>query len=206
MARQNRTTLVADVPQELASSEMLRQATPAGSSRTIWATRRSTGARFGSSARMVTRIPTSGPPSGRPWCWATPSGYRLPRRHRFLASWYGMITPRQQQRGGQQQQAGDRERGAQAGETGQQPPHGGQGRDGGGGGDGPRRQRAGYAAGRRLVQPVGGIHRVEHADGGDQPQLDHHDLRQPGHARPDEGQPDREARAHRAGGTRSEER
>jgi len=33
-ARQNLTTLVADVPQELASSEMFRQATPAGSSRT----------------------------------------------------------------------------------------------------------------------------------------------------------------------------
>ena len=60
-ARQKRTTLVAEVPQELASSEMLRQATPAGSSRTIWATRRSTGARLGSSALMVTRIPTSGP-------------------------------------------------------------------------------------------------------------------------------------------------
>src|SRR5487761_1784867 len=39
-ARQNLTTLVADVPQDLASSEMLRQATPAGSSRTIRATRR----------------------------------------------------------------------------------------------------------------------------------------------------------------------
>jgi hypothetical protein len=60
IARQNRTTLVADVPQERASSEMLRQATPAGSSRTACATRRSTGARSGSSERIVTRTPTSG--------------------------------------------------------------------------------------------------------------------------------------------------
>jgi hypothetical protein len=59
-ARQNRTTLVADVPHERASSEMLRQATPPGSSSTACATRCSTGARFGSSERIVTRIPTSG--------------------------------------------------------------------------------------------------------------------------------------------------
>ncbi len=59
IARQNRTTLVAEVPQERASSEMLRQATPPGSSRTACATRCSTGARFGSSELIVTRIPTS---------------------------------------------------------------------------------------------------------------------------------------------------
>src|SRR4030095_33402 len=71
----NRTTLVADVPQARASSEMLRQATPCGSSRTACATRRSTGARFGSSDRMVTRIPTSGPGSGRACCSATRLDY-----------------------------------------------------------------------------------------------------------------------------------
>ncbi len=79
-ARQNRTTLVADVPQEPASSEMLRQATPAGSSSTAWATRCSTGARLGSSERMVMRMPGSGPggasgpgPDGRAFCRPVPA-------------------------------------------------------------------------------------------------------------------------------------
>src|SRR6267154_1425624 len=63
------------VPQVRASSEMLRQATPCGSSRTACATRRSTGARFGSSDRIVTRIPTSAPGSGRACCWATRPDY-----------------------------------------------------------------------------------------------------------------------------------
>src|SRR5438034_6908454 len=75
MARQNLTTLVADVPQARASSEMLRQATPCGSSRTACATRRSTGARFGSSDLMVTRIPTSAPGSDRACCSATRPDY-----------------------------------------------------------------------------------------------------------------------------------
>ena len=108
--------------------------------------------------------------------------------------------PGEQERGSQEEQTGDRDPGPRAGHAGQQPPQGGQRRDGGTAGDRPGGQGAGDPVRGGLSEPVGGEHRVEHADAGDQAQLDGDDEQQPSQARADERQPNGPARAKRPRG------
>ena len=64
MARQNLMTVVSEVPHTWASSVMVELATPAGSSMTRCATRRSAGGREGSSDRTRTIVLSGGVPLG----------------------------------------------------------------------------------------------------------------------------------------------